>query len=253
MDVHRDTEFVASHAWANDLWSPSLPLWWRACWARVFAHPIVSLHLVFVRIENHCPNSIPPILRSGLQICWRLDLLRRRPMHIRLLLYTTIINTNRSKTSINYESNTKKFPLLSYPLPFFPLDLLLVEWTKMHTSSGFWTWRAFLVEHGIDSTLLFVMGGGLLVSFLSYEFVPGYNLLLVCIIYILWQSCIVSSNFLLYWSERDAIYWIERTYPFLFVLFFFISFSPTTEENKSTKLPLIVAKRQQRTNNQIII
>lgn len=58
----------------------------------------------------------------------------------------------------------------------FSLGLAMSGMTENKHIIGFLDLKGF-ARGSWDPTLLFVMGGGLLVSALSYEFVPGYNLL----------------------------------------------------------------------------
>lgn len=91
-----------------------------------------------------------------------------------------IYNNNQYESIENLDQlriQYQKVPVAIMSAAFFSIGLAVSGMNENAHIVGFLDMKGF--SRGTwDPTLLFVMGGGLLVSFLSYEFVPGYNLLL---------------------------------------------------------------------------
>lgn len=79
----------------------------------------------------------------------------------------------------NEETNEKRKTIASsLSASLFALGLVISEMTKSAKIYGFLDLRG-LLNGTHDPTLLTVMAGGLLISFLSYQRVPGFNILKV--------------------------------------------------------------------------
>lgn len=76
------------------------------------------------------------------------------------------------------DGELRKFPAAIVSAAIFSFGLNMSGMTETYRIIGFLDMKGFL-NGTWDPTLAFVMGGGLLVSALGYEFVPGYNLMLV--------------------------------------------------------------------------
>lgn len=75
------------------------------------------------------------------------------------------------------DGELRKFPAAIVSAAIFSFGLNTSGMTENHRIIGFLDLKGFVFGTW-DPTLAFVMGGGLLVSALGYEFVPGYNLML---------------------------------------------------------------------------
>lgn len=90
---------------------------------------------------------------------------------------TGTFKENEDKEQINEKRKTIA-SFLSASL--FALGLVISEMTKSSKIYGFLNLQGF-GNGTYDPTLLTVMGGGLIISFLSYQLVPGFNILKVSV------------------------------------------------------------------------
>ena len=99
--------------------------------------------------------------------------------------YDSSSSIEKSRIRQQQNKQFRKFPAAICSAALFSIGLALSGMIESAHIVGFLDMKGF--GRGTwDPTLLFVMGGGLLVSFLSYEFVPGYNFLVVRILYIVY-------------------------------------------------------------------
>ena len=97
-----------------------------------------------------------------------------------MILEPTLKDTDtREEHEEKKETNEKtKAIVSSLSASLFALGLVISGMTKSSKIYGFLDLRG--LKNGTrDPTLLFVMGGGLIISFLSYQVVPGFNILKV--------------------------------------------------------------------------
>jgi hypothetical protein len=96
---------------------------------------------------------------------------------------TSFFPTETKKAGEPKEKETtqlRKYPAAILSASLFSVGLAMSGMTESANIFGFLDMKG--IKRGTwNPTLLFVMGGGLLVSMLSYEFVPGYSLLMVSV------------------------------------------------------------------------
>ena len=97
---------------------------------------------------------------------------------------TTTSNNNENKDKPCFERNLRiqyqKIPAAICSAVLFSVGLAISGMIENKHIVGFLDMKGF-ARGTWDPILLFVMGGGLLVSLISYEFVPGYSLMMVSV------------------------------------------------------------------------
>jgi hypothetical protein len=93
---------------------------------------------------------------------------------------TSSNNKNKSCFERNLKIQYQKIPAAICSAILFSVGLAISGMIENRHIVGFLDMKGF-ARGTWDPILLFVMGGGLLVSLISYEFVPGYSLLMVSV------------------------------------------------------------------------
>jgi hypothetical protein len=97
---------------------------------------------------------------------------------------TKTTNSNNNKDKSCFDKNLKiqyqKVPAAICSAVLFSVGLAISGMIENRHIVGFLDMKGF-ARGTWDPILLFVMGGGLLVSLISYEFVPGYSLMMVSV------------------------------------------------------------------------
>ena len=127
------------------------------------------------KIDNNYPNKLST-LYSDLLIA----------IFIGMTITSFISSKQKSNTSFQGEESLRKNkkskkPIAAISAMFFAVGLSISGMTKNYKIQSFVDLT--LIRKGYwDPTLAFVIGAALLVSMLSYQFVPGYSLFKVCLL-----------------------------------------------------------------------
>jgi hypothetical protein len=113
---------------------------------------------------------------------------------------TTTSSNDKDKDKPCFERNLRiqyqKIPAAICSAVLFSVGLAISGMVENRHIAGFLDMKGF-ARGTWDPILLFVMGGGLLVSLISYEFVPGYSLIMVSahkMIFVVFVCVYVCTN-----------------------------------------------------------